>query len=226
MTGKIKIIIPVIFLLLITGCGNNVPTGNEKPEVLLATDCGQDKLQCCQTEPKCLYAQACCPDPNNPKRDYCSDTCTFGKKDEFCRKDEPKCDDGFVCTADGYCKACGQKGELCCGGDKCGDGSVCHNNKCVECGLDGNPCCAENKCGNDNKIDDSHNECLSGICNKCGAATTCAGTMKCLPGYLYNNDSCFQCGESSQPCCDKLSGKPYDCNPKNYVHCYKGFCME
>jgi len=228
MAKSLKIFVILILAMAISGCAQNGTPGNKiaLPDILLGQDCGMDKLQCCKTEPVCLYAQKCCVDPNNATRNYCSDQCTCGGKGEFCCKDAPKCQDGSVCD-NGNCAECGKDKQVCCADNQCGAGLVCNDGKCTQCGVEGNICCSGNICLNQDKLDKTRTGCFDGTCAQCGAGgAPCPGEIKCISGYLNNNGTCYECGEANEPCCDANSGKSYDCNSKKYLHCYQGFCLE
>lgn len=222
-----KLFYPLVLILalILSGCSMRQKTENQGDEILIAHDCGMDKLQCCKSEPICNYSQQCCADPNNQLRNYCSDQCTFGGKDEFCNQGS-KCNDGFACSK-GICKICGSENNICCAEDQCGSGLVCDGGKCVKCGIEGNVCCTGDRCGNESKNDGSRTGCIANKCLQCGSGgQACPGDMKCLPGYLHNNGVCFKCGDPNEPCCDKGAGLGYDCDPKKYLSCYQGFCLQ
>ena len=84
----------IIFLLaisavLFSSCSlfRSVTDAPEQKEILLARDCGLDKMKCCDSDPPCSYNQKCCTDPNDSLRNYCSDECGCGAEGEFCCKD-------------------------------------------------------------------------------------------------------------------------------------------
>lgn len=224
MEKLFKISIIMIFAVSLSACGKKQLTPNtDGPDVLMARDCGLDKMQCCAEEPACSYSQKCCTDPNDKDRNYCSNECTCGAETEFCCAGD-KCNDGLECY-NGYCSKCGGKDQPCCESSKCGDGLACADERCVECGLAGNPCCGE-KCQTDDKEDDTRTECQSGICASCGTSghDACHGGTKCVRGNLFNNDTCFGCGQDNEPCCDEQAGLGYDCDPKKNLECDLGFC--
>lgn len=229
---KVKKIIVIIFLLAIFAAvvffvvreeeDQYAPLG---PEVLLGSECGFDYLPCCQTEPKCSFGQKCCPDPNDPGRSYCADECTCGAEQEFCCAGNT-CEEDLVCYF-GNCRYCGREGDICCGEEgTCNDGLSCLDNECVPCGIAGNPCCEEDEpCQH---LEEGRLECLNSLCELCGfgGLRACEQDEACLKGHLYNNNSCFVCGGSNQPCCNEDSGLPYDCNPNKGLICDTGFCRQ
>jgi hypothetical protein len=170
------------------------------PEMILAQECGQDKLKCCIDEPKCSYGQKCCPDPSGAPRDYCSDECTCGGADEFC-----------------------------CAGDlKCQDGLSCSGGFCVTCGLAGGPCCETGEAcldapGRAEKLI----ECRSGVCAACGVdgETACTSKERCAKEHLLNNGICYRCGGINQPCCRDEQGEQ-SCNEEAGLICELGFCVK
>jgi hypothetical protein len=168
------------------------------PEMILATECGQDKLKCCTDEPKCLFGQKCCPDPNNSTRDYCSDECSFGGLDEFCSLTDPKCHEGLSCL----------------------------NGFCVTCGLPGGPCCENGgSCLSTANQNEALIECRAGTCVSCGVdgQSACNGVRQCAPNHLLNNGICYRCGSLNQACCRDEQGAQ-SCNGKPGLVCELGFC--
>jgi hypothetical protein len=197
-----KLILSAIILLLII-FGSwfyffQKPKRTAPPEMILATECGQDKLKCCSDEPKCSFGQKCCPDPNDSTRDYCSDECSYGGLDEFCSATDPKCQTGLSC-ANGFCVPCGLAGGPC-----CETGAACPG--MVEEGI-------------------SFIECRSGTCVLCGVdgQNACAGETKCAPNHLFNNGVCYRCGDSNQACCRDEQGVQ-NCNQEQGLVCELGFC--
>jgi hypothetical protein len=229
MLTRLKFILLVAVLVSATGCSllNKEELKKELPEIMQMRDCGLDRLQCCDTEPSCFYAQECCVDPNNNTRNYCADKCTTGGEDEFCNLSEPKCQTGFDCYQ-GNCRKCGEEEESCCSGaTKCDIDLICSQNECVRCGLIGNPCCQSGKgCVNEGIENKERAECIDDICELCGfgGKKPCPSEPACTSGHLYNNNFCLVCGEANQPCCDSSTG--FDCNPKNNLKCELGFCIE
>lgn len=225
MKSVMKICLLALLVSSLSACGQKKLTPNtDGPDILMARDCGLDKLQCCAEDPACSYAQQCCVDPNDSDRNYCSDQCTCGSEGEFCCKGD-KCNNGLTCF-EGNCTACGGKDQPCCNGTGCGNNLLCSNEKCVECGVTGNPCCADNKCNDQIKKDKNRSECSEGACKLCGSNgnLACHGDPKCLAGNLFSNDNCYQCGGNNEPCCDQTAGTGYDCNPKLNLKCNLGFC--
>lgn len=200
---------------------------SDQPEIMEMKDCGLDRLKCCDAQPPCFYAQACCTDPNDPARNYCADQCTTGGNREFCNLGEPKCNHGFDCYQ-GNCRKCGGENEPCCSEqNNCDGGLTCHQGKCANCGLTGNPCCAQEPAclaqGSQNK---ERAECLGGVCQTCGydGKRACPNEPYCQTGNLHNNNNCLRCGQANQPCCD--SGADFTCDPKSGLKCKLGFCVE
>jgi len=230
---RFRVCFLLVLLLIITGCLNKEPRPDEnvswQEEILLAHDCGMDGLRCCvDREPPCFYEQVCCVDPNNPKRNYCADKCTYGGEKEFCRVEEPTCDIGLVCHQY-YCVKCGEENQPCCGSGKCNNDLICYQGECVECGLVSNPCCSDGlACLNQGKTDNTRTECQNNICLLCGADgyKACFGEPKCNQAHLLNNNICYQCGNFNQPCCNDESGVDYKCNPKMGLKCELGFCSK
>lgn len=198
----IKLILSAVVLLLtLSAC--QLPFTKSRPapaDVLLASECGQDKLKCCTDEPKCSFGQKCCPDPNDAKRNYCSDECTCGGLDEFCCASATKCQPGLSCAGD----------------------------LCVMCGLAGGPCCETGAaCPGVVEEGISYIECRSGTCVLCGVdgQNACAGETKCAPNHLLNNGICYRCGGSNQPCCRNERGEQ-SCDSEQNLVCELGFCKE
>lgn len=228
-----KLLLLVILTIFLSSC--SLPTNRKKnddsgwkDEVLWAQECGMDGLPCCKnTDQPCQYGQSCCVSQTDERSDYCADTCEYGKEKTFCRKEDPKCDSGFVCAAD-KCEKCGDENESCCQtGEKCAADLICHNDKCLSCGLGGNPCCAvEPNCKNKVARDRSRTECMNGICTYCGSSNAigCLSEPYCNKGHLLNNDFCLPCGGYNQPCCDEATEIGYECNPSEDLTCILGFC--
>lgn len=220
-----KRIFSIIFLLIITvffaGCAakNDKNTGRRVPEVLLARDCGLDKMKCCDEDPPCSYGQECCADPNDSSKNYCSDSCSCGAKEEFCCA-------GGLCQGDlaclgGLCQSCGREKEFCCPAKReaCGLGLICSGERCEKCGLVGNACCpGDNGCWSDKK---GRAECSLGKCVACGYGghPACQSGEKCLAGNLLTNGRCEYCGGFNQPCCQNER-----CEEKSGLKCELGFC--
>ena len=77
-------------------------------EILMAQECGMDRLKCCDDDPACYYGQICCTAPDGSGKNYCADSCDFGIKNSFCRKDNSFCDQELVCS-NSFCLNCGDK---------------------------------------------------------------------------------------------------------------------
>lgn len=167
-------------MFLVSACGapdKTIYQDSWREDVLLSQECGLNGLTCCfNQEQKCQSGLACCANPNDATKGFCSETCDFGKVDQYCRGAEPKCDDTAVCLDD----------------------------YCVECGVKGNPCCANSKCLDQDKNDSLHTECIDNICSLCGGSgeLSCLGDFKCFAGNLDNGGFCHKCGGVNQPCCD------------------------
>jgi hypothetical protein len=222
----IKIVFLAIFLLLgLSACGfhKEEPTGRKAPEVLLASDCGFDKLQCCKTEPTCTYGQQCCADPNNSGFNYCANDCSCGDSEEFCCAGN-KCNGNGVCK-NGLCYACGGVNQVCCqSGLECSDGLACQDGNCTVCGVDGGPCCyGDIKCL---VLKGERAQCVNEVCQYCGfdGHKICLEGDKCLQGQLLSEKTCERCGESNQPCCNEGADTGYDCDPAKGLKCNLGFC--
>lgn len=216
-------------IIFLAGCslgGQKKKSGNNdwKNEVLMAQSCGIDGLMCCpDKDPKCQFGQECCVDPNDDKRNYCSDKCDFGTEGSFCRAEGLKCDQGLVCNK-GNCAPCGGENEPCCQSEgACAGELICHKDQCLKCGLPGNPCCGEEKKCFANTEFKSRLECLSDFCAFCGSAggVACAKSPACDVGHLLNNGICLPCGDYNQPCC-KNEEKIF-CNQSD-LECMAGFC--
>jgi len=221
-----------LILFILSACSNKTSVSNDnwKKEVLFASECGLDGLQCCLNEETlCLYEQECCTDPNDSSSTYCSDKCNFGEPNTFCRDTEPKCDEGSVCY-EGYCQLAGDNSQPCFSDGTCREGSVCGDGVCVECGLTGNPCCDNNeyKCKNENVFDNSRTDCINDVCVECGYASksVCQNQPFCNPGHLQNNTSCLLCGGSNQPCCKSQEENILFCNDGDNLTCESGFCLK
>ncbi len=223
MPKKIIFIFLSLFLgvFLISGCSLKKAPVLENPdswedEILMAQECGMDGLKCCTEDPACRYGQSCCTAPDSSGKNYCADSCDFGSQNNFCRRDNPQCDQNLVCS-DSYCLSCGEENNLCCEDDLCNNDLVCHNNKCVPCGLPGNPCC-EGACSKD-----SRTECVRGVCQECGfgGKGVCMNEPFCNTGYLENNGICLECGKLNLPCCD-IENNTKSCAQD--LVCGKGFC--
>lgn len=220
-----------MLLLVFSGCsggkGGQKTVKRSQPEVLLATGCGFDKLSCCASEPTCNFGQQCCPDPNNPNRNYCSEDCSCGGQEEFCCENS-QCSGDLTCR-DGFCLKCGGEGDVCCpGAVACSSSLACLNDKCVKCGELGNPCCqGSEKCL---AVKGKNIECFDNSCRLCGfdgaAACSSTTTTPCLKGQLLTAGKCERCGGLNKPCCDKESELGYDCDPSLKLACNLGFCSE
>lgn len=229
MRKKLIIYTFLIFLFFLTACSKKteVLDSSWEAEVLYASECGYDGLQCCvDAETPCLYEQSCCVDPNNPSSTYCASECAYGERDTFCRDTEPKCDENMVCY-NGFCKEAGHKNQPCLSEGTCDDGLVCNGSLCVLCGISGNPCCQDNtgvKCFDEGVLDNTRTSCINNYCRDCGYSQllTCPDDPACNEGHLKNNNICLSCGNFNQPCCqESVSG--YQCKGNNLT-CANGFC--
>ena len=228
---KIKYLLFVLVAFFaLTACSNNKEHTSDswQEEVLFASECGLDGLQCCVNEETlCLYEQECCVDPNDSNSTYCADTCNFGEENTFCREFDPKCNTGSVCFK-GYCQLAGGNKQPCFLDESCSDGFVCGDGICVECGLAGNPCCeSELECINKDKLDNSRTECVFGSCVECGYASkpACQTEPACNLGHLKNNISCLLCGSYNQPCCRSIDDGSLFCDNEKNLTCQSGFCL-
>lgn len=224
------ILIIIIFPLVIGGCAHkkNDATKNDdwENEILMAQSCGMDGLMCCpDKDPQCQFGQACCVDPNDPKRNYCADECGFGTDGSFCRAGDDKCDNGLVCLG-GNCTSCGGDKEPCCQSENlCNGELLCHKDVCLECGLPGNPCCGEEQTCLADDSSKSRIECRNSICTFCGSSggIACEGLPVCDEWHLMNNDTCLSCGGYNQPCCN--NGTEKTCKEPE-LECRVGFCAK
>ncbi len=217
----------VIFLFIITIAGCGKTKNKVKDDIMLARNCGLEELMCCKNEPMCFSGLQCCVNPLDASDNYCAVECKSGKENQFCYLGD-KCDDGFICK-DNRCLSCGKNEEYCCDGEKkCLDGLVCYKNKCNECGEDGQPCCNGGICNNSNKTGKDRVECSSGICSFCGfdGFHACKEEPKCINQQIYSNQICYQCGGNNQPCCNNDSGVEYKCDQKKGLVCELGFCVK
>lgn len=226
MQKKLFLLFLSLFLgvFIISGCSLRKEHVSEnkdswEDDVLMAKECGMDGLRCCTEDPACYYGQICCTSPDGTNKNYCADSCDFGTQNNFCRSDDPMCDEGFVCS-DSYCLECGGENKLCCEDNLCHDDLVCHNNKCVPCGLPGNPCC-DGSCSENSRM-----ECVNNICQECGfgGKNICQNKPFCNPGHLENNKLCLECGKLNLPCCDIEVGDMEAC--ADGLICQKGFCSK
>ncbi len=229
MNQFFKFISAFFLILILSACSSSKQAAIKEsplPEVLMAHDCGFDKLKCCEDKPSCKYGQKCCQDPNNSENNYCADECGCGQLDEFCCSDNI-CKENLRCS-EGKCVECGNKSQKCCKNETiCNDGLICHNDECLECGVEGNPCCETGKkCSFENEMNEDRTECINGGCKKCGSngLLACLSQPNCLAGHLFNNGYCFRCGDINQPCCDNKLATGYICNSDKNLKCDKGFC--
>ncbi|MDA3840490.1 MAG: hypothetical protein PF572_05335 [Patescibacteria group bacterium] len=231
MVIRKKLLFLVIILLVFSACSRKTEVSDIawQDEILFASECGMDGLQCCMEEEEpCQYEQECCVDPNDPASTYCADECSFGEPNTFCRASDSKCDEGAVCSG-GYCQIAGGDNQPCFYDGTCGEGSVCGNGICVECGLAGNPCCegiSEYECENENMDNGERTDCIASVCLKCGSASepSCLDEPNCNPGHLQNNSTCLLCGGYNQPCCQGEDGGDSFCWEKENLSCSSGFC--
>jgi hypothetical protein len=212
-----------LLLFIFSGCSNDKEKKSERqvPEVLLASDCGFDKMKCCTSTPICNYGQQCCVNSNNSSQNYCSENCHCGDNDEFCCAGNV-CTGSAVCV-NGVCSSCGGKNQSCCqSGEGCSPGLVCQNDRCRECGGDGQFCCAgENACL---AKEGERVECLNSVCVSCGfdGHQPCSTGDKCLAGQVFAGTTCERCGGVNQPCCEKSHG--IYCDESLDLECHLGFC--
>ena len=221
MRFKIFIFLFIIIFVL-SACSKE--TEKKEDEILMARECGIDGFKCCNEEPACSFGQECCVDPNNESRNYCSDSCDFGKINTFCLRGG-ECELDLVCL-NGYCDVCGGEEEFCCpGNNTCDSGFSCLDDVCVKCGEIDNPCCANSKCFSDG---DKRMECRNNKCSYCGFDDNiaCFEGDKCAIGNLYNNGNCLRCGNYNNPCCDADLGVGYRCDSDKNLVCNSGFCIK
>jgi hypothetical protein len=225
------IICLVLFLPIISACSfwsSDKTTDNWENEILMAGACGEEGLMCCiDQDPVCKYG-SCCVDPNDASKNYCSESCDFGKLDTFCRIGDD-CDNGLACS-NNYCVECGGVGQPCCADENCTDTLACFRDICVTCGLTDNPCCEEEPYCLDDDIDSLNRaECSQEICSLCGANGNkpCALEPRCNNNHLLNNDSCYRCGGFNQPCCQNITpeGTEKYCI-ENGLECKLDFCSK
>jgi hypothetical protein len=199
-----------------------------KNDVLLANECGSDGLPCCvHSDSFCRYNQQCCYDPSGGGANYCADNCDFGKINQFCRKDEPKCDDEMACYGN-FCKLAGGEGEPCrAQGTPCNDALVCYNGLCSTCGNSDQPCCqGDIRCFAGKKEAGLRMDCQEGLCKVCGTQgnPACFSAPVCDKGNLLNNGFCFPCGGLHQPCCEKNEKSDSCGDIGGELRCNLGFC--
>jgi hypothetical protein len=230
MANKIKLIsLLIVIIFLLAACSSGRQAENQEsvqPEILMAHDCGFDKLKCCQEEPSCKYGQKCCLDPNDSKNNYCADTCDCGGLEEFCCSNNA-CNEALSCYL-GKCAECGGSGQVCCqAGQDCREGFVCTGDHCLICGIAGHPCCQTGaKCDFENELSEKRTQCATGRCEACGSngLPACLNQPKCIPGQLYNNGNCFLCGGINQPCCAGDLSANQACDKEKNLTCVRGFC--
>ncbi len=220
------------FLLFLSACAlgkkEKSTDNNWENEILLAQECGEDGLACCaDKDPACKYG-SCCVDPNNPKNNYCSESCDFGKLDTFCDVANT-CADGMACEK-GFCKTCGGPDQPCCSDKKCSDALACFRGTCVVCGLTDNPCCAQAPyCQTSGSEGLDRAECKQEICTACGANGNppCDKEPICNKNNLFNNNTCYRCGGFNQPCCQNITatGTEKYCSEKD-LNCRLDFCSK
>ncbi len=199
-----------VLLFVFSACTFGMQKNTEdkwQDDILLAGSCGEEGLMCCvDQDPVCKYG-SCCVDPNDASKNYCSESCEFGKLDTFCRVDND-CDVELACS-NSYCLKCGEIDQPCCQDKSCSDTLACFRGTCVECGTTGNPCClAEPFCEYEGEKENlNRNECKQEICSGCGANGNipCKDEPKCNDNHLLNNNSCFRCGGFNQPCCQNIT---------------------
>lgn len=197
-------------------------------EIIFASECGHNGLRCCpDTETACLYGLTCCSDPKDPAMNYCTNECSHGTLNNFCRENNPRCDEGMTCY-DNFCQKAGGEGQPCLSGNSCNNNLICDGEICSECGLLGNPCCGSDydyQCKNEKNYSKDRSACLDNVCRECGFSpfTLCPETPSCNQGYLINNDKCLKCGSYNQPCCKDSDANLFCENDK--LKCNNGFCL-
>lgn len=199
----------LVLLFVLSACSfrsSDKTVDNWKDEVLMAGECGEEGLMCCvDQDPACKYG-SCCTDPNDPNKNYCSESCEFGKLDTFCRAGSD-CDSGLACS-NSYCVECGGLNQPCCTDKSCSDTLACFRGTCVACGVTGNPCCkTEPFCMDSDANKLNRAECKQEICSLCGANGNepCVVEPKCNDNHLLNNGICYRCGGFNQPCCQNVT---------------------
>lgn len=197
-------------------------------EIIFATECGMDGLQCCpEDETSCLHGLVCCTDPNNRLLNFCSEECSYGSLNNFCRDTYPNCNDGMVCE-NSFCRRAGGANQPCYEGGTCDNDLICSDGMCLQCGLSDNPCCRGDlgyQCLGEGSSDESRNACIEGTCRKCGFSpfSSCPDEPFCNFGFLNNNKNCLKCGNYNQPCC-KDSDLGSFCQNED-LKCENGFCL-
>jgi hypothetical protein len=200
---------------------------------------------CCASN-ICVAAGAACASPLGPGGTCLQGRCGCGQNGQDCclASARPPCDDpDAICAAPGpppapgmdplamptprTCQPCGQPGQPCCPGNRCGSGC------CVRSGIaDGGSCVAEGAaCGPGGA------SCRGGTCGACGGAgqPCCAGACtaplhacRLIAGH---GERCLPCGSRGEACCtDQL---PFALWPTGQVcpgginlTCRAGFCTE
>ncbi len=222
----------LILLLVLSACsfgGSEEVVDNWEDEILIAGECGEEGLMCCvDQDPVCKYG-SCCVDPNDPTKNYCGESCEFGKLDTFCKAGNI-CDEGLACS-ESYCVECGGVDQPCCEEKSCAGALACFRGTCVECGFTGNPCCLEEPFCIYEEANKNLNrsECRQEICSECGANGNppCASEPKCNDNHLLNNDRCYRCGGFNQPCCQNVTfeGTEKYCTEEG-LRCELDFCSK
>jgi len=228
--ANICLLLFLSFSLSACSGGTDKITDDWKDEILIAGECGEEGLMCCvDQDPACKYG-SCCVDPNDDSKNYCSESCEFGKLDTFCKMGD-NCDNSLACF-NSYCTECGEVDQPCCSDKNCSDTLACFRGTCVPCGLTGNPCCdaEEPYCldgGDDSNLERA--ECKQELCSLCGANGNepCVVEPKCNQNHLMNNDSCYRCGGFNQPCCLDITpeGTEKYCVEEN-LFCKLDFCSK
>lgn len=219
----------LFFVLSMSACSFNRNEEDDwQDEIIMAEECGEEGLQCCaDKDPECKFG-SCCVDPNDPTRNYCSETCEFGKEDTFCRANN-ECDEGLSCS-ESYCVPCGGQDQPCCADNSCSDSLACFRGTCVTCGLTDNPCClTEPYCQDQGADNPNRAECKAEICSLCGANghEPCQAEPACNENHLLNIGQCFRCGGFNQPCCHEIVAnetKKYCVEPG--LECKLDFCSK
>jgi hypothetical protein len=142
-----------------------------------------------------LVTVCCTPDDCNPSADPLR-----GTEGHACRNGgvgglwfPPTCNGGLTCM-NGFCGACGEAGQACCGSEHACDGSLFCNTppaprvrefQCDACGQPGQPCCAANYCPGGGSCNLSTHRCES-------SASDCTGSTRFTFGVVNSTSRCAE----------------------------------